>query len=132
MNVARSTGVTGAASEMVACIDLLRRGYEVFRAVAPACECDLIALSAARCWRVEVRTGTPSRLTDRVSVPLSDGDRGRFDVLAVVLGDRVAYLPEAFLREPFPWQIADSVRDRVADFTGDATRYLKPQAWVAS
>jgi hypothetical protein len=35
----------------------MRRGYHVFRALSPACSCDLIALAGDRALRIEVRTG---------------------------------------------------------------------------
>lgn len=46
----------GAMSEMLVCTDLLKEGYHVFRAVSPACPCDLIALKDETV-RVEVKTG---------------------------------------------------------------------------
>lgn len=42
--VVLTAGTQGAVSEMMAAVDLLRRGYEVFRALSPNAGCDLIAL----------------------------------------------------------------------------------------
>jgi len=53
--VSRST--KGAISELLVAGDLLFKGYEVFRAVSPACSCDLIAQKNGRLTRIEVRTG---------------------------------------------------------------------------
>jgi hypothetical protein len=48
---------TGAIAELVVCADLLKRGFEVFRAVSPACSCDLVALRDGQLQRIEVKTG---------------------------------------------------------------------------
>src|SRR5581483_12433385 len=76
-----NSGETGAVSELLACADLLRRGYAAFRAVSPACRCDLVAMKDGQCWRVEVRTGSLLPNTRSLSVGVSDKDE--FDVLAV-------------------------------------------------
>lgn len=77
--------------------DLLAAGFEVFRALSPACSCDLIVLSKGKLVRVEVRTGA-RRLDGTVPVPVRAADRGRFDVMAVyVRDDRTVsyYRPDA-------------------------------------
>lgn len=55
-----STGTVGAAGELLATVDMIAKGYEVFRAVSPSTSCDLIALKDGKLYRVEVRTGLPS------------------------------------------------------------------------
>lgn len=55
------TGATGARSELLVCADLIRLGYEVFRAVSPQCSCDLMILRKGIPERVEVRTGRRTR-----------------------------------------------------------------------
>ena len=87
-----STGTAGAVGELVVSVDLMRRGFEVFRAVSPACSCDLLASKNGKLWRVEVRTAYRNELTGRVTVNLPD--RSRCDVLASVLGNEVVYDPE--------------------------------------
>jgi hypothetical protein len=94
-----NTGVAGAISELLVSADLLRRGLPVFRAVSAAAPCDLIVLRDGQALRVEVRSGTYGREVDglpTIYFPLGDKDRGRFDVLAVVVGDVVRYLPDPF------------------------------------
>ena len=51
-----STGTVGAMSELLASIDLMRRGFEVYRALSPSSSCDLIALKNSRIYKFEVRT----------------------------------------------------------------------------
>jgi len=104
-------GDTGAIGEMLVAVDLLRRGFATFRAVSPSSPCDLVALVDGVCWRVEVRTGTRYPSTMNVGVPLRPGQS--FDVLAVVVGDDIGYLPESFLGEPFPFIVTDAVRAKV-------------------
>jgi hypothetical protein len=89
-----SSGSLGALSELVACADLMRRGYEVFRAVSPTASCDLIATHGPVSLRIEVRTGY--RMTDgRLDYPKFSKDIGRCDVYAVVLdGSEVQYDPD--------------------------------------
>jgi predicted nucleic acid-binding Zn ribbon protein len=85
-----SAGSLGALHELVAATDLIRRGYHVFRALSPACPCDLVVMLPDRVIRVEVRTG-------RV---LADGSttaptQGTYDVLAVVThSGKVEYRPD--------------------------------------
>jgi hypothetical protein len=52
-----STGTVGAISELRVAVDLLTRGYEVFRAVSQSCSCDLIAQKNGVLIRIESRTG---------------------------------------------------------------------------
>ena len=88
-----TSGTTGAVSELVAATDLLRRGYEVFRSLSPACSCDLvIATATGKLLRVEVRTAFQARSgrlyygTEVASV--------QPDVWALVTPSGVFYKPE--------------------------------------
>lgn len=45
----------GVRSELLVCIDLIEKGFEVFRAMSNN-SCDLIALKNGRCFRLEVKT----------------------------------------------------------------------------
>jgi hypothetical protein len=88
------TASVGAISELLVAADLLGRGYEVFRAVSPACSCDLAILSSGVLTRVEVRTGVIGK-TGKVYVSFSKKhDVGRSDVLAVVVNGQITYTPE--------------------------------------
>ena len=63
-----SGGTVGAISEMMVGADLMKKGYVVFRALSPACFCDVIAIKGKNTLRVEVRTGYKSK-TGKVSFP---------------------------------------------------------------
>jgi hypothetical protein len=54
---ALTSGTVGAIGELLVGADLLARGYEVFRALSPACSCDLAILRDGVLLAVEVRTG---------------------------------------------------------------------------
>lgn len=52
-----SPGSKGDLSELLVCIDLMKKGYEVYRAVSPASYCDLLAIKGEEIKKIEVRTG---------------------------------------------------------------------------
>jgi len=64
LGIPRST--VGALSELMVCVDLMRRGYHVFRAVSYHCPCDLIVLNEEQFLRVEVRTVYRSKANGKV------------------------------------------------------------------
>ena len=80
----------GAISEYRVVADLLTQGYEVFRSCSPSCSCDLAILKDKQLLRVEVTTGHYS-LAGVAEYPPHDMDN--FDLLAVVLPDRILYYP---------------------------------------
>ncbi len=88
-----TSGTQGAVAELLVCANLLRLGYEVFRAVSPHCSCDVLALKNGRTLRVEVRTGYKT-LGGELRWPQPKRDAGRSDHYAVVFGDTVTYVPE--------------------------------------
>src|SRR5262245_42807567 len=55
------SSTVGTLAELEVAVDLLRRGYEVFRALSPSCSCDLAVLREGRLLRVEVRTAYYSK-----------------------------------------------------------------------
>jgi hypothetical protein len=69
-----TTGTTGAIGELAAGADLLRRGYEVFRALSPSCSCDLVAVRDGQILRIEVRTGNRNSRTGHVSYKVTVND----------------------------------------------------------
>lgn len=82
----------GALAELVVCVDLIRRGYQVFRAVSPAAPCDLMAITPDGTFRVEVKA---ARRTDRGLEYDKPKDQTRYDVLALVVnGVEVMYRPD--------------------------------------
>ncbi len=95
-------GTIGAISELVAAVDLMRRGYHVFRALSPNCPSDLLIYRAGTALRVQVRTAQIRDPKARIlDFPLKDHDQGTFDMLALVVeDDGVYYLPALPSDEP--------------------------------
>lgn len=79
-------------SELSVCVDLMAKGYEVFRAESPHCSCDLVVLDGGRPIRIEVKSGY-RRKDGEIGVPTSSLDPTKYDVLAVVT-DEVTYTPD--------------------------------------
>lgn len=89
-----STGTVGAIAELFVAADMLRRGYNVFRAVSPSSPVDIVAVSRLGVsLRVEVKTG--SKAVDGRLI-FGRGDNSKYDVLAVYIPSdgAVAYHPE--------------------------------------
>lgn len=107
----RGRGNRGATAELIASVDLLRRGFDVFRAISPSCPCDLVAMRGSLCLRVEVRSGHMNPATGVLSIPMRETDR--FDLLAVVVGDTIGYLGHEFTAEDFPFRTTDALRARI-------------------
>jgi hypothetical protein len=84
--IVASNAEQGAISELLVSADLIKRGYEVFRALSPQSSCDLVALKSNETLRIEVRTGFLSR-GGNLSYGQSHIGSGRYDVLAVALKD---------------------------------------------
>lgn len=78
------TGTIGAISELIVSANLAKSGYDVFRAVSPACFCDLIATKENKMLRIEVRTG---RIGIRGKLSFPTNAHKDIDLFAV-------YLPE--------------------------------------
>ena len=82
---------TGAASELIASVDLLRKGWTVFRSLTPNSFADIIACKGAVILRLEVRTAH-SHVSNgnwyfhKLRAPMTDG-------FAVVIGHEVRYIP---------------------------------------
>ena len=93
-----NTGSTGALNEMRVCIDLMSRRIHVFRAVSPACPCDLVAINQAGLepLRIEVKTGYRHNGVLRSSSPISNA----YDVLAVVTENEIVYMMPQHGKKP--------------------------------
>jgi hypothetical protein len=95
----------GTIGELAVSIDLLSRGVEVFRALSPACSCDLAILQNGKLLRIEVRSGY--FIKNRLIVT---NKKHRADVLAVhVRGYEVFYEPNIFHDSR-----ADSIPEKLA------------------
>ncbi len=83
------SGTVGAIGELRVSVDLMQRGYEVFRALSPHCSCDLAVMKAGNLVRIEVRSGYRTLKGQiRVSNP-----KHRADVLAIALINEIIYDP---------------------------------------
>jgi hypothetical protein len=73
----------------------MRRGFDVYRALSPACPCDLVAIHGNRVLRIEVKSAT-LYINGVISLgKLAPSQVGRCDVLASVTQDgKVYYDPE--------------------------------------
>lgn len=88
-----TTGTIGAIQELRVSIDLLSRGFEVYRALSPSSSSDLIAKKDNQEFSIEVRTGYVSR-NGKIIVPTRNM---RSKIFAVVVSkDRIVYSPEIF------------------------------------
>jgi len=84
-----TTGTTGTIGELRVVIDLLEKGYDVFRAASTNCWTDLVVAVSEGFKSVEVKTGhrTPS---GKLQYPKP---KEKSDVIAVVLPTEIVYLP---------------------------------------
>lgn len=96
-------GTVGAINELRVAVDLLSKGFEVFRSLSQSCSCDLAVMKDGKLTRIEVRTGYHSRKVNKTSPHSKNvadsiyigGTRiHRADVLAIALPDRIVYEPE--------------------------------------
>ena len=94
------TATVGAAHELLVCVDLMRRGYHVFRAVSPSSPCDLVVFRGdEKPLRIEVRTAARS-VGGKIYIPADKGTE-RYDVKAWVFHDGdIMYVPENALAGP--------------------------------
>lgn len=92
-NYSVCSGTRGAISELKVSIDLLEKGYSVFRALSPSCCCDLAILKDHKLIRVEVTTSHTTRQGNPIIHPKKK-QTGNWDVLAIVAAGRIIYLPE--------------------------------------
>lgn len=87
-------GTVGAISELRVSVDLLRQGVHIFRALSPNCPCDLVILRNGIALRVEVRTGYRTKdKMGKIQFPNHRKDKGKYDVIAIVLPDEIIYQP---------------------------------------
>lgn len=89
MGICNST--IGTINELTVAVDLLKRGFSVFRALSPSCECDLVILIENKAIRVEVTAASISR---RGTLMYPPHDPSKFDILALVSNRGIFYQPE--------------------------------------
>ena len=87
----RDRNVVGVVSEHRVIVDLLNKGYEIFKAISPASSCDLAVLHGGKLLRVEVTT---AHYSPTGKMAYSRHKRDNFDLMAIVLHDKIIYIPE--------------------------------------
>jgi len=85
-----STGTVGAIGELKIGIDLLSKGWEVYRALSPSSSCDLIALKGEITIKIEVRTGQVGQ-KNQIIYPKNNIRAG---YVAVVVPNKIIYIPD--------------------------------------
>lgn len=90
-NLERNT--RGAISEHRVIVDLLSRGFEVFKAVSGASSCDLAILQNGNLYRVEVKTGHYGKIGVPYTASPKKLKKIKADILATVLYDKILYSP---------------------------------------
>ena len=88
-----NSSTTGAISELRVAVDLMCKGYNVFRALSPSCPCDLAVLKNGKLLRIEVRTTYRSQTGQPNKVKASRDDKDNIDIYASVLADEIIYEP---------------------------------------
>lgn len=58
-----SPATKGAIGELAVCVDLMSKGYSVFRSMSPSCKFDLIAYMNDKVHKIEVRCGITNKAT---------------------------------------------------------------------
>ena len=88
------TGTIGAIGELRVCVDLLSKGYHVYRAISPACPADLAITHNNKLYRVEVTTGYIS-IKGKLYHLKNEQDKLGFDIPAVIKKTgEISYFPE--------------------------------------
>ncbi len=85
-----SSGTVGAIQELRVSVDLLSKGFDVFRSLSPACSCDLLAKKNNKYYGIEVRTAYKNK-ADRL-IYTECNIRAKY--LALALPDTIIYKPE--------------------------------------
>jgi hypothetical protein len=86
-----STGTAGAISELKVSIDLLGKGYEVFRALSQSCSADLAILYERKLLTIEVRSTQRKKNGNFSKHPIKNH---KADIGALVWGNEIIYIPE--------------------------------------
>ena len=119
----------GTASELLACAELIRQGYYVFRAIGPHSPFDLVAYRDGHCLRVEVKTVSHRRQGEREYVGFATPANDEWDLLMIVDPQHVfTFTPDvarpqmcAELRHYFG--LAEVMTPREAAVLGGRTRW---------
>lgn len=105
------TTIGGGLCELLAAVDLLKRGYHVFRSVTATSPFDIVACKGEQTLRVEVKMGQRTRRGEpTMPVVRNHG----YTTLAVVYDDGVLYYgeqPDEATRAPLPFESYEALLD---------------------
>jgi hypothetical protein len=90
-----SSSSAGAMSELLACADLLKKGYSVFRSVSPASNFDAIAFKNDKMISIEIRTGYMSK-SGKLIFTKNQKDIAQHYAVVLHQKNEVVYIPELF------------------------------------
>lgn len=83
----------GTIAELVVCADLIKRGYDVFRAVSPSSGADLVAIKNENKVFVEVRTAQVSQ-SGKLSYPTNlNCDYVNYFACVIHKSNTITYIP---------------------------------------
>lgn len=89
-----TTGTIGAISELMACADLMKNGYEVFRAMSPSSNSDVIGIKDGIVHLYEVRTGNYSETSKGILLTWSNVRSEGKEMLVITFRDnKVHHIP---------------------------------------
>lgn len=85
---------TGALSELIASADLIKNGYEVYRALSPSSFCDLLAIKNGEIFKLEIRTAVYYSNKDGIQRLLYPKNRteGKSVVLVTLIDNKTHYV----------------------------------------
>ena len=83
------SGTVGALQELRASVDLMIKGWEVFRALSPSSSCDLLGFKNDKMIKIEVRTGYKNE-----EGKIFCKRQNKADCLAIALPNEIVYEPE--------------------------------------
>ncbi len=88
------SGTVGAISELKVCVDLMSKGFHVYRAISPCAPCDLAITYQNKLYRVEVTCAYFTN-SGKIYNPKRHHDQTKFDIVALVLKNgNISYEPE--------------------------------------
>ena len=82
-------GTVGAIAELKVSVDLMTKGFHVFRALSPSCLCDLFAIKNDKQFDIEVRT----TYRGNTGVIYKNKNKSTAKYFAWVIKDEIVYEP---------------------------------------
>ena len=97
----------GAIAELRVGVDLLSKGYHVFRSESPGCPCDIVAIKDGECIKIEVRTVfAKNKRGDIPQSYYSEHLPGFVDWWAFVFPEEIVYIRAENCRSTLPIQLS--------------------------